>query len=256
MTISVPPHTRLDLSSPKSPYCLVIPVFNEGVRLSNLLQDLQNLNRCYDVVIVDGGSTDDQIPDRDLQLAGVVSVLTLVEGPGLSSQLRAGYKFCLDAGYKGIITIDGNGKDDPKDIDKFVQQLESGIDFAQASRFIPGGVEINTPLSRVLAIRYIHAPVLSFFSGMKWTDTTQGFRGYSRRLVSSSELGIFRPIFKNYELLPYLNVRAPQLGFRCVEIPTSRIYPEGAVPTKITKFRGNLNILITLFRACLGKFNL
>ena len=37
----------------------------------------------------------------------------------------------------------------------------------------------NTPLSRWIAIRLIHAPLCSLASGKWWTDSTQRFRGYS-----------------------------------------------------------------------------
>ena len=60
------------------------------------------------------------------------------------------------------------------------------MDFVQASRFITGGISENTPKLREFAIRKIHAPLLKFFSGFPWTDTTQGFRGYSSKLLKDA----------------------------------------------------------------------
>ena len=68
-------------------------------------------------------------------------------------------------------------------------------------------------------------------------------------------IGTFRDIFREYELLAYLSHRAPQLKYRCLEIATVRRYPKGEVPTKISAFRGNLKVLLTLARACLGRYN-
>jgi dolichol-phosphate mannosyltransferase len=65
----------------------------------------------------------------------------------------------------------------------------------------------------------------------------------------------FRDVFSSYELLAYLSLRVPQLGFRCTELPATRIYPPGEVPTKISSFRGNLNVLAILVKACLGRYN-
>jgi len=125
----------------------------------------------------------------------------------------------------------------------------------QASRFLPGGTEENTPRKRRLAIRLIHAPLLSLSSGFRWTDTTQGFRAYSRRLLIDSRLAIFRDAFSDYELLAYLNHRAPRLGFRCIELPSARRYPaSGKTPTKID-IRGEFRLLGTLVKTCLGGFN-
>lgn len=240
-----------------SPYSLVIPVINEGHRIISLLEKIQKINLDYlvDVIIVDGGSTDDSLENNRLKRLGV-RTLILKKGIGkLGSQLRCAYDYVLTQGYEGILTIDGNDKDDPEAIPRFIDKLKEGYDFVQASRFVKGGKAINTPWSRLLAIRFIHAPILSFFSGFQWTDTTQGFRAYSRRLLSSAELNIFREIFSGYELLAYLSYRAPKLGFKCVEIATKRIYPKGKIPTKISMINGNLTVLRELLKTVLGFYN-
>ncbi|WP_426168261.1 glycosyltransferase family 2 protein [Pseudoduganella sp. R-34] len=238
-------------------HCVVIPVINEGERIKNLLKRMQALriSAMADVIIVDGGSKDGSLELGALKLAGVTG-LVVKKGPGkLSAQLRCAYAFALDHGYEGIVTIDGNDKDDPEAIPRFIEALEQGIDFVQASRFLPGGVAVNTPKSRDFAIKYIHAPCLSIASGFKWTDTTQGFRAYSRKMLLDPRVAPFRDVFSSYELLAYLSYRAPKLGYVCKELPTTRQYPVGEVPTKISGIRGNLLVLTVLFKACLGQFN-
>lgn len=241
----------------KNDYCVVIPVINEGERIKNLLSRMQmiGISSHADIIIIDGGSKDGSLEIEGLKNLEV-SGLLLKTAPGkLSSQLRCGYAFALEQGYEGIVTIDGNDKDDPDAIPVFINALKSGVDFVQASRFVPGGVAENTPKSRDFAIRFIHAPMLSLFSGFKWTDTTQGFRAYSRKMLLDSKVSIFRDVFSTYELLAYLSYRAPKLGFKCQEIATVRKYPKGEVPTKISSVRGNLSVLSILFSACLGKYD-
>jgi dolichol-phosphate mannosyltransferase len=158
-------------------------------------------------------------------------------------------------GYNEIITIDGNNKDDPDPIPQFIAKLSEGYDFVQASRFLPGGIAENTPWKRTLAVRLIHAPVLSMSSGFHWTDTTQGFRGYSRRMLTDPRMQIFRDEFTDYELLAYLNYRAPKLGFRCIELPTARRYPKDEpIPTKIN-LRAEFRLLQVLFSTAMGGYN-
>lgn len=241
----------------KHPYCVVIPVINEGSRIGKLLDRMMEIgvDRIADIVIVDGGSTDGSLEPESLRSKGVRGLL-LKTGPGkLSAQLRCAYAFALDEGYAGIITIDGNDKDDPEAIPRFIGALEDGLDFVQASRFIAGGVAENTPASRDFAIRFIHAPMLSLFSGFRWTDTTQGFRAYSRKMLLDPGIAPFRNAFATYELLAYLSYRVPRLGYRCIELPTIRRYPKGEIPTKISSVRGNLSVLAVLFRACFGIYN-
>ncbi|CAI8986158.1 Glycosyl transferase family 2 [Pseudomonas chlororaphis] len=239
------------------PWCVVIPVINEGERIKSLLKKMaaQNIAGMADIIIVDGGSTDGSLELEDLKIVGVRGLI-VKKAPGkLSAQLRCAYAFALDQGYKGIVTIDGNDKDDPEAIPRFISALKDGVDFVQASRFVAGGTAENTPKSRDFAIRFIHAPCLSLASGFKWTDTTQGFRAYSGKMLIDPEISIFRDTFSNYELLAYLSYRAPKLGYKCIELPTIRKYPANEVPTKITAFRGNLEVLKTLFAACLKKYN-
>ena len=241
----------------KHNYSVVIPVINEGNRIHNLLARMAaiNVSTYADIIIIDGGSTDGSLNPNILQEKGVRGLI-LKKAPGkLSAQLRCAYAFALEQGYEGIVTIDGNDKDDPVAIPQFITALKDGVHFVQASRFLVGGVAENTPLTRDIAIRFIHAPMISFFSGFKWTDTTQGFRGYSRKMLLDERVAPFRDIFSSYELLAYLSYRVPQLGYRCLEIPTIRRYPKGEVPTKINGIKGNFSVLIVLFKACLGFYN-
>lgn len=244
-------------SDARSLWCVVIPVINEGARIRNLLERMAALriHDAADVIIVDGGSTDGSLDHEFLTDKGVRTLL-LKTGPGkLSAQLRCAYAFALDKGYEGIVTIDGNDKDDPDAIPRFIEELRNGVDFVQASRYLSGGIAENTPKSRDLAIRLIHAPMLSLFSGFRWTDTTQGFRAYSRKMLLDPRVAPFRKVFNTYELLAYLSYRVPKLGYRCVELATTRRYPKGEVPTKISSVRGNLSVLQVLFKACFGAYN-
>ena len=239
-------------------WCVIIPVLNEGPRIRKLVGRMASLKMddIADTIIVDGGSTDRSLDIADLKARGIRGLL-IKTGPGkLSAQLRCGYAFALDRSYDGIITIDGNNKDDPEAIPSFIETLKNGIDFVQGSRYIPGGLGENTPRLRAFAIRWIHAPLLSLFSGFRWTDTTQGFRGYSRKLLLDPKIAPFRDVFQGYELLSYLSYRAPRLGYHCIELPTKRRYPaSGEIPTKILSLGGNLSLLYVLLRTCAGSYN-
>ena len=245
----VPAFDCIELHPKRTRYCLVVPVLDEGERLTAQLHEMAALGHMglLDVIVADGGSGDGSTDPDGLRDLGVAALLTK-RGPGrLSAQLRMAYAWALNADYRGIITIDGNGKDGVETIPDFIAALDQGVDYAQASRFIKGGQGANTPLTRLLAIRLIHAPLLSLAAGRWLTDTTQGYRAYSARYLLDPDVQPFRPLFMRYELLAYLTVRASQLGLRVVELPTRRIYPEdGTVPTKISSVSGNLDLLKTL----------
>ncbi len=251
-----PKFTLSEFLTKTSDFCLCIFVINENQKLIDQLKKIQKLKLPLDIIIADGGSTDGSTEESVLKSLNVRSLLTKT-GPGkLSAQMRMAFHYALEQGYKGVITMDGNNKDDPKSLSLFIDALIHGKDHIQGSRFIPGGYHENTPLSRFLAVKCIHAPLISLASGFRYTDTTNGFRAYSSSFLSDPKLDVFRDIFIKYELHYYLAIQACKLGFKVCEVPTSRIYPStGKVPTKISPLKGNFEVLMTLFKAVIGSYN-
>lgn len=258
MLEQIPEFEKVEFVERKSKYCLCIPVINEGDRIIGQLEKIANngIDNLLDIIICDGGSTDGSTGHERLKKLKVNSLL-IKKGPGkLSAQLRMGYWWALKRGYEGIITVDGNGKDSIETIPLFIEYLDKGFDMVQGSRYIKGGAAVNTPLARHLAVKFVHAPIISLASGFKYTDTTNGFRAYSRRFLTHPQVQPFRNVFDTYELLAYLSVKAPRIGMRTVEIPVTRSYPKnGKVPTKISFLRGNLGLIKILLKAAFGKYD-
>ena len=65
---------------------------------------------------------------------------------------------------------------------------------------MPGGEHSHTPLSRYVGVRLLHAPLVSLAAGVRYTDTTNGFRAYSRRFLADGRVAPFRSVFEGYEL--------------------------------------------------------
>jgi dolichol-phosphate mannosyltransferase len=251
----VPAHERHVFAPRGQRYALVIPVINEGERIRRQLQAIAALGAPLDAVVADGGSTDGSLDEPFLKSVRVRALL-VKRGPGrLSAQLRMAYAWCLAEGYDGIVTMDGNGKDGVEALPAFLAKLEQGYDMVQGSRYVKGGQAIRTPLDRKIAGQLIHAPLISVAARFRYTDTTNGFRGYSRRFLEDPRVAPFRDLFADYNLLFYLSVRAGQLGFRCLEIPVLRQYPpSGKTPTKVAGWRGRFAMLGELWGAVSGRF--
>lgn len=253
----VPDHRAEEFAEKRADYCLLIPVINEGERIRRELARAQKagVDRLVDILLCDGGSTDGSTDPALLQSLGV-NTLLVKTGPGRQgAQLRMGIWFALERGYRGVVTIDGNDKDSIEDVGRFVDKLKEGLDLVQGSRFIPGGRAVNTPLSRYLAVRLIHAPVISLTAHHHFTDTTNAYRAYSRRYLTHPGVQPLRDVFAGYELLAYLSVRATQLGLSACEIPVARVYPKkGKTPTKISPLKGNASLLKILFQNAAGRY--
>jgi len=251
------PEYRIDeLGERAHDYAVIAFVINEGEKIRKQIKQTAELAPDADIVIADGGSTDGSLDADYLRAHGVRALLTKL-GPGkLSAQMRMAFDWALDQGYLGVVVVDGNGKDDVSAVDDFVDLLREGYDHIQGSRFIPGGRAINTPLSRLVALKLIHAPLISLASGQCHTDTTNGFRAYSARLLGDPEVAVFRDIFQSYELHYHLAIESSRLDrFRTTETPVTRAYPaEGKTPTKISPLRGNAHVLRILLAAVRGKY--
>lgn len=251
----IPAYKEVFTSNRQHKYCVAIFVINEGQKLHKQLSRMQKEKLKADIIISDGGSTDGSTDLTVLQSYNVNTLLIKDEEGKLGSQMRIAFSWALEKGYKGVIVIDGNNKDSVEDINNFVSKLEEGYDHIQGSRFIPGGKAINTPLSRLLGLKLLHVPLMRLASGFKYTDTTNGFRAYSSKFLEDSKVALFRRIFTSYELHYYLAIKASKLNFRCCEIPVTRKYPKGKIPTKISPIKGNINIILTLLKSCLGFYD-
>lgn len=252
----VPTFTVNNLSKKKNKYCVCVFVINEGERIQKQLKVMKQYTSMIDVVIADGGSKDGSLEESFLKGQNVRALLTKT-GPGkLSAQMRMALSWALDEGYEGVVVVDGNGKDDVSALPAFVKLLDEGYDHIQGSRFIPGGKAINTPLSREIGLHFIHAPLISLAAGKRHTDTTNGFRGYSAKLLADKDIDIFRDVFQTYELHYYLAIESSRRKqYKTIETPVTRAYPKkGKTPTKISPVKGNAHVMKVLLNAVAGKY--
>lgn len=238
-------------------YVVLIPIINEGKRIAIELKRAKNnhVSDYADIVICDGGSTDGCTKESRLRKLDVNTLLVKQDAGRQGAQLRMGIWWALQRGYQGIVTIDGNNKDSIEDIPRFIEKLKEGYDFVQGSRFVKGGRAVNTPFIRMLSVKLIHAPIISWTAHQRFTDTTNAYRAYSARYLKDERVQPLRDIFMTYELLAYLSVRASQIGMKACEIPVTRAYPrKGKTPTKISFFKGNSELMRILLKNARGVY--
>lgn len=246
------PQERYIFRPPTTRHCVIVPVLNEGERIRRQLEAMQPYRDLVDIYIADGGSTDGETSPEALQ--DKVSGLFINKGKrGLSVQYRVALAYLMEQPYAGFIGVDGNGKDGMDALPRFVGALNEGFDLIQGSRFIPGGHHENTPWDRELAIRYIAAPLFRCASGFRYTDPINGFKGFSRKLLTDPRIQPLRPVFMRYSLQYFLNIESARLGFRVREVPVSRVYPADIPPpSHIKGWQGRARILREIIVACLG----
>ena len=244
------------VENPRAKYAWITVEKNEGLEFEKQINRMAQLqNSDVDIIVVDGGSTDGSVKIDHLKAIGVNTLLISHAKAGFSRDLQIGLIYAMRNGYSGVITVDGNGKDSCERINQFIHALDLGFDYIQGSRFIVGGEHLNTPILRLIGIKLLAAPITHFFSKHKITDPTNGFRGYSRNLLTSKYLSLGTNIYNGYNLVSFIPVVAGKEELLIKEIPVSRNYPSsGIVPTKIISYKQWIQIFLDLFRAGFGKF--
>ncbi len=233
----LPEFTETRFFPKKTKYCLLIPNFNEQDHLLSQIEKMktQGIFDIVDTVLCDAGSTDGSADPEMLRDAGFCALLVRHGKGRYSTDIRMGMGWAFEQGYKGVITVDCNDKDDTSAVPRFIEKLDEGYDYIQGSRFIRGGYHENTPFVRLAAIKLIMVPLMSLGAHRFLTDSSNGFRAYSMRFLTDERVNPFREEFYLHEIVYYLPSIACRLKFRVIEIPVTRVYPAtGEVPSHAT----------------------
>jgi dolichol-phosphate mannosyltransferase len=206
----------------------------------------------YQFLVVDDGSDDGlatELRDRYPFLWHIHKV-----NRGAGAAVRTIYRIAREQGCAVAVTIAGNGKDAPAEIPRLVKPiLEQGLDLVQGSRYLEGGAYAGMPRYRIFATRYLHPKLLSLFTGRSITDSTNGFRAVRLAMLDDPRVNLEQDWLDRYELEPYLLYQALALGYRVLEVPVKKVYPErGTSYTKMKPLSGWWSILRPLFLLKLG----
>ena len=123
-------------------YSIIIPVLNEEKNIKNLHQEIvtvmKTLKKPYEIIFVDDGSSDNTF--EILKKLKPIKVIRFRKNFGQSAALDAGIK---NSQGKILITLDGDGQNDPNDIPKLLKKLDEKYDAVCGWRY-----QRNDPLSK------------------------------------------------------------------------------------------------------------
>jgi len=193
---------------------LVIASFNEGERLASTLQTVSS--GPWNIVVVDDGSR-----DHTMEVASRFPIWALRHpiNCGQGAALKTGIDFALSRGAEVIVTFDADGQHDAAEIPRLIAPVVAEeADVALGSRF--AGRAVNMPRSRWLTLK-LGILFTRLVSGIRVTDTHNGFRAFSRRAAEIIEIRQPRMAHAS-EILD--EIHRHQLRF--VEVPVTITYRE------------------------------
>ena len=207
---------------------VVIPTMNEARNLPHVLREVP---LDYEIIVVDGGSTDGT-PEiaRSLRPDAIVM-----------RQPNRGKGDALFAGFEAahgdiLVTLDADGSQRGREIRDFVRALLEGADFAKGSRMLKGGGSADLTRLRRMG-NWGLGTAANMMHGTRLTDITYGFNAFWRHtlpyIVNDSN---------GFEGETIMCVRAARAGLKITEVPCyedRRIHGESNLRT----FRDGWRIL-------------
>ena len=185
---------------------IIIPVYNESESITVLYDEIISLELpyIYEIIFINDGSDDNsEIEINNLiDIDSTVVLINMKRNYGKSNALAKGFQY---ANGEIVITMDGDLQDNPLEIEKLIDKIDSGWDVVSGWKKYR-----KDPFSK----RFL-SKIFNYFTrvitGVKIHDFNCGLKAYKNKVVKSIDVygGMHR----------YIPVLAAYNGFKITEIP-------------------------------------
>jgi dolichol-phosphate mannosyltransferase len=200
----------------------MLPAWNEGARVAQVVRSIPR-DHVDHIVVVDDGSTDDTA--EHARAAGAL-VLRHEHNRGVGAAIRTAIDYGREHAFDALVIVAGGGKTPPEQLPALLAPIADGrADFVQGSRYKKGGTLSGAPWHRRLGT--VGYTALFVALSRCWvTDASSGFRAFRLSLFDSGEIDLWQTWLDRYELEPYLLFKVRRHGVPYEEVPVGITYPE------------------------------
>lgn len=233
---------NMAVSSPQEiALTFVVPVMNEEKNIRLLFEKLsacvRQLEKSYEVIFVDDGSTDgtyNELQRLHAENPGLIRVIRFRRNFGKTPALVAGFS----RSRGGVVfTMDGDLQDDPEEIPRYLEKLDEGYDLVTGWKF-----PRLDPITKTFPSRIFNW-LVGVATGVRLHDINCGFKAYRRDIIDDPHLKLYGEFHR------FVPIMAHWRGFRVAEIKV-RHHPRrfGVSKFGARRFaRGLIDLLNVLF---------
>jgi len=223
---------------------VVIPAYNEEKTIGNVIYStistMENLEKPYEIIVVDDGSNDNT---RRIATRYKATVLSNGKNIGKGYALRKGFR-CAQGNI--VVTIDADGAHNPKEIPDLIHPLVNGVDIVAGSRFLYNDRKYSTSRLNRLGNLLFNITIM-ILTGKRTTDSQTGFRAFKKDVLQKLNLESL-----GYEIETEMTVKGLKNGFVVQEKPISCERRKYNI-SKLKILSDGLKILKTIFKANFAK---
>lgn len=241
---------------PPVDYSIVIPAYNEGVRILPTLDQVvgfvRQQNWLAEIVVVNDGSRDDTAEVvRDYARRN--PAVRLIENPGNRGKGFSVRNGMLHAQGEAVLFTDADLSSPIEESVKLFDSIRRGHDVAIGSRWLQSDLQtVRQPLYRQILGRAFNL-ALRVILGLKYKDTQCGFKAFTNR--AGKEI-FSRQRIRRWGFDPEILFLAHKLGYRIEEIPVAWGHDHRSKINPITDGCSMLADLLKIrWNSASGKYN-
>ncbi|MCL6639517.1 MAG: glycosyltransferase family 2 protein [Firmicutes bacterium] len=201
---------------------IVVPAYNEEVRLSKTLSEIQNhaAGRIYEIIVVDDGSS-----DRTAEIAEKFGCL-MIRHPvnmGKGAAVKTGV---MTSRGETVLITDADMAAPISELPKLEAALEKGLDVVMGSRVAPGAKVVRATFKRKLAGKVFNL-LVRLLTGLPYRDTQCGFKLFrgdaARELFSRAACEGYCFDVEVLLLAREMGLKVEEVGICWADVPGSKV---------------------------------